>query len=411
MTKHYQAPAQNPGRAERTRDDRGAARDLTVDPSNTPPVLVPARRSPSEPSPTPASGGVAERRPEGGHAPARWEPEGLSPDPRSVTPGIETQKDPKDPPEEDGKTGRPDWIRLVGDEDQRDWVFQLLTHAFGDLTIACSGAKYFKTGKLWPQGVLLSEGHKNGIVMVDYQGSCLASTETDHVLDLVELIMCHGFHCTRIDLAVDHYFMGLDLYANALRSCDAGELCQLRSYSPDPEYKADGTPIRLLLKLGKRESAVCVRFYDKGLETKTHTRGVWERIEVEFKDTRANEVCIDLLNHRQRLQERLWRYVIGAMDFRAVNGRGELDRRPRAAWWCKYVGGQRPERPSPSHAESGLDSWRGWFRSSVGPRLIQLARLMGQSPIEFTESLLEGVDPARTNTLATIDAMTRSNPE
>lgn len=338
--------------------------------------------------------------------PARWEPEVLSPGfhPRSVTPGIETQRDPKDPPEEVGKTGRPDWIRLVGDEDCRDRLHDELCNAFGDLTIPCSGAMHFKSGQSWPIGVMLSEGHRSGIVMVDFQGSCLASTDLDRVLDLVERIMRWGFHCTRIDLAVDHYFMNLDLYGNALRSCEAGELCRLRSYSPDPEYKADGTPMRLLLKLGKRDSDVCVRIYDKGLETKTHTPGAWERIEAEFKGDRANEVCIDLLTHRDELQERLGQYVIGAMDFRVVNGRSELDRRPQAEWWREYVGGRVPERPKPSRPESGLESWRDWFRSSVGPRLMQLAYLLGISPREFAEELLEGVEPAKTRTRSALEA-------
>lgn len=323
--------------------------------------------------------------------------------PRTVTPGIETQN-PLNQVPEGGMSCRPDWIRLVGPECQTKDVYRLLLQRFGAATSHNKGAMYFEKGTVWHPGVLLSEGHGSKIVMVDLQGSRLATMTVDDMMDLTTKIMMNGFHCSRIDLAVDHVGMGLDLHQNAHNSCKAGELCKIRTYADDSEFKADGTPQRYLLKLGKRESSVCARIYDKGLETKTLPPGQWERLEVEFKEDRAAEICLTLVNAGERLPEALWRYVIGALDFRMVNGRSELKRRPRADWWDQYVGQAHPLVTKPIKKESSFATWCGWFRTSVGPRLLQLSSILGMQPQELFEQLIYDLDPATTTVPATVEA-------
>ncbi len=256
----------------------------------------------------------------------------------------------------------------------------------------------------WHPGVLYSSGHNSQVVMVDLQGSRLATMSVPDMMELTTKIMRQGFNCSRIDLAVDHVGMGLDLYKRALNSCQNGQLCKLRSYSPDPEYKVDGTPIRLLLKLGKRESSVCVRIYDKGLEAKTLSLGQWERFEVEFKDDRAAEVCMDLVQSGGQLNESIWQYIIGAIDFRVINGRTELDRRPRVEWWERYIGQVIPRITRPIKRESSLATWIGWFRTSVGPRLLQLACILELTPFELIEHLIENLEPASSIVPAVVEA-------
>lgn len=389
---------------EQSRDFRGTA--------GSPCVPVPARRSPSEPRPSLASGGEAERGPEGD--PARWEPEGLSPEPavgihpRSVTPGIENQPAPENstqvPPA--GMSSRPDWIRLVGLESQLTWLMNRLRKAYGEC-VPHSGAKFFRTGALWHPGILVSWGHKSEIVMIDLQGSRLACTPVEEFMRLTYEIQLRGFRCTRIDLAVDHVDLGIDLHHHALTSCKAGELCKLRTYSDDSEFKADGTPLRYLLKLGKRTSPICARIYDKGLETKTLPAGQWERLEVEFKDDRANEVCMALNNAGDKLQELLWGYVIGAVEFRIVNGRSELARRPFVEWWERYVGQSSPIPCHPCPKPSSFDTWWEWARTSFGARFLQFAKILEVSPESLLIALIEGLEPACTESPATIDLRTR----
>lgn len=390
----------------------GQARDFRG-PDGSPCARVPARRSPSEPRPSLASGGEAERRPEGG--PARWEPEGPSPDPsvgfnpRSVTPGIENQSDPEMasqiPPA--GMSSRPDWIRLVGLESQVSWLMDRLRADYGECA-PHSGAKFFRAGALWHPGILVSWGHKSEIAMIDLQGSRLACTPVEEFMQLNFELLKRGFRCTRIDLAVDQVDLGIDLHKHALASCKAGELCKLRTYSDDSEFKADGTPLRYLLKLGKRTSPICARIYDKGLETKTLPAGQWERFEVEFKDDRANEVCMALADARDKLHELLWGYVIGAVEFRIVNGRSELSRRPFVKWWEKYIGHTTPIPCPPCSKLSSFDTWWEWARSSFGARFLQFSEILDVSPESLLNALIDGLKPSRTESPATVDLRSRS---
>lgn len=329
--------------------------------------------------------------------------------PRSVTPGIENQPNPENEPNQvppEGMSCRPDWIRLVGPEYKADWLIKRLRADYGE-SIAHCGAKHFRAGLLWHPGILVSWGHKSEVVMIDLQGSRLACTPVAEFMQLTEDILMRGFHCTRIDLAVDHVGMDLKLYENALASCDSGQLCLLRTYSPDPEYKADGTPVRLLLKFGKRDSPTCARIYDKGLETKTLPAGQWERFEVEFKEDRANEVCMQLADSSDTLEELLWGYVLGSVDFRIANGRSELKRRPRAKWWESYIGHAQPVRCPPCSKESSFDTWWKWARASFGARFLQIADIMSVTPETLLASLLSDLEPAQTKSPATIDIQSR----
>lgn len=387
----------NSGRVGSAREHRG--------PTCSPAVPLPARRSPSEHRPSQEVRGDAERGLVGG-PPARWEPEVRSPEsvyPRIVTPGIETQN-PLDQVPERGMSCRPDWIRLVGPESQTKLAFRYLLRSFGPATGHNRGAMYFDEGTVWHPGVLYSKGHSAGIVMVDIQGSRLSSMSVPSMMELTNNILSLGFYCTRIDLAVDHVGMDLRIHQRAHVSCKAGELCKLRSYADDSEFKADGTPVRYLLKLGKRDSPVCARIYDKGLETKTLSPGQWERLEVEFKEDRAAEVCLMLARSGEGLPQLLWEYVIGAFDFRIKNGRTELTRRPRTQWWGQYVKQSQPRETKPIKKESSFTTWCGWFRASVGPRLLQLSKEMGITPHEFFDDLVHQLQPATTVVPAVIEA-------
>ncbi|MBO6740430.1 MAG: replication initiation factor domain-containing protein [Phycisphaerales bacterium] len=300
-------------------------------------------------------------------------------------------------------SSRPDWIRLIGLESQVPWLMDRLRADYGEC-VPHSGAKFFRAGALWHPGILVSWGHKSEIAMIDLQGSRLACTPVEEFMQLSFELLKRGFRCTRIDLAVDHVDLGIDLHKHALASCKAGELCKLRTYSDDSEFKADGTPLRYLLKLGKRTSPICARIYDKGLETKTLPAGQWERFEVEFKDDRANEVCMALADAGDKLHELLWGYVIGAVEFRVANGRSEFARRPFTKWWERYIGQTTPLRCPPQPSRSGYIQWKEWFRESAGRRLIQLANIFECRPSELFYELIDGLEPAFTETSCTIEA-------
>jgi len=323
--------------------------------------------------------------------------------PRFVLPGIENQNRPEQVPEP-GVWCRPDWIRLTGPELMTKEVHRLLRQCFGHPTGVNRGAQYFTEGTEWHPGVLLSQGHSSKIVMVDLQGKRLATMKPLDALELTRKILMMGFRCTRIDLAVDHVMQGLDLYENALTSCKAKELCIMRTYEPDEAFKVDGTPIKKLLKLGQRESEVCARIYDKGLETKLLPVGLWERAEVEIKHDRANEVCMALVVAGDEYNKLLWEYVIGSVDFRECNGRSERTRRPRSSWWAEYIGQSKPKRIKPVPKESSLDQWCEWFRTAAARRLLQLSAVLDIAPHDLFAHLIKGLEPARTVVPAVVEA-------
>lgn len=289
------------------------------------------------------------------------------------------------------------------------WLMDRLRKTYGD-SVPHAGAKFYRAGALWHPGILVSWGHKSEIVMIDLQGSRLACTPVDEFIELTHEILAHGFHCTRIDLAVDHVDLNIDLHHHALSSCKSGELCMLRTYSDDSEFKADGTPLRYLLKLGKRTSPICARIYDKGLETKTLPAGQWERFEVEFKDDRANEVCMSLVTADDQLHEKLWGYVIGAVEFRIVNGRSERARRPFVDWWKRYIGHSTPIPCPPCPKPSSFDTWWEWARTSFGARFLQFSEILDVSPESLLTALIDGLKPAHTESPATIDLRSRIDP-
>jgi len=303
-------------------------------------------------------------------------------------------------------SSRPDWIRLVGPDSQLNWLMSVLRKDYGDC-VPHAGAKFYRAGALWHPGILVSWGHESNLAMIDLQGSRLACTPVDDFMRLTFEILKRGFHCTRIDLAVDHVDLDLELHRHALASCKANELCKFRSFADDSEFKADGTPIRFLLKLGKRASPICARIYDKGLQTKSLPTGKWERLEVEFKDDRSNQVCMALADAGDKLHELIWGYVIGAVEFRIVNGRSERARRPLVKWWERYIGQSTPIPCPPCPKPSSFDTWWEWARTSFAARFLQFAQILDVSPESLMFALVEDLSPAHTDSPATVDLRSR----
>ena len=284
------------------------------------------------------------------------------------------------------------------------WLYRFLCPKFGSADTNTQGAAFFEKGRFWYLGIQMSEGHSSGVVMIDLQGKFFASHDTAESMAVVDEIFAHGFHATRIDLAVDWVGQHVELYEHALASCEASELCKTKTFQPSSEYTTEQVAKKLLLYLGKRTSSMCARIYDKGLETGLAPQGWWGRLEVEFKDDRAQTIVHALLMNPNRWHEVLWERVIGAIDFRIKNGRSELRRRPQSKWWAELTGNTMPTPTPPMNEDSDYPKWRGWFRGSVGPRVLQLAEIFELDPAEFLVELLKDIRPARSETPAVANA-------
>jgi hypothetical protein len=299
-------------------------------------------------------------------------------------------------------------MRLVGSEDAFCAFSEILHRAFGDPTSESTGARWFRSGTNWHPGVTLSHGHKAGILQLDVRGERLTIMGTDAAIALMdEIYRLNGIWATRLDAAIDFVGQDVDLHRHAADSCRRGELCRIRRYADDSEYTSNNEPTRLLLKLGKRESPICGRIYDKGLETKSAPPGVWERLEIEYKDDRARTLALRLLECPDEWPRILQEAVLGSIDFRVNNGRSELDRRPRTDWWSAIVDSIHCNPIAPTPCESSFESWWEWARTSFARRFLQFADMLEIRPTELLALLIRDLPPADTQSPATVDLRSR----
>lgn len=313
--------------------------------------------------------------------------------PRVVTPGIETRS-PDDKYPDAGVWARIDWLRMTAHEDRLDVLLELLHDRFGRHDRTTRGAKYFTAGVEWEPGIQVSHGHSASRCMVDFRGERLAIMQPGEAVELARELWSLDFKPTRIDLAIDYVMQDLSLYDHAVASCERGELCRLRSYSPNPKKQANGFVLRKLLGLGNRESSACARIYDKGLEQGIGIAGLWERIETEFKEERAPVVVAEILEAGADWHIPLANLALGAFDFRVQNGRSELDRRPRVEWWARVLEQLTPKKAKAEKPPKSFEKWANALRHSYGRRITQLAQAADVSVGELCEWLLNGVEPA-----------------
>ncbi|MGP1346817.1 MAG: replication initiation factor domain-containing protein [Phycisphaerales bacterium] len=341
--------------------------------------------------------------------------------PRSVTPGIESHPEhPQVPPP--GVYVGLDWLRFTGPEDfYRARVEDLLQAFAGTKPERNRGAAYFTEGKQWKPGILLSWGHRSRVCQVDIQGGRLRLMNGDDRMKLFRALMELGMKPTRIDGCIDFVDQGYEIYTNARESCDRDELCRCRTYGDNSRRTVGQRPNRLHLNLGRRESPVCGRIYDKGLETKTtETAGRWERLEIEWKGDRAPQVgltlydslhdrpreCVfdwgdgsppEIVRHQdlgQGWADTLAALVFGAVDFRKVTGQSKLDRRPRSEWWERVVARHEEVLTSPAQKSPDLARWVEAFRVNFGRRVLEFAAAVDRPGEEVFVWLVGGLEPS-----------------
>lgn len=312
--------------------------------------------------------------------------------PRSVTPGIETHLDGPTMPEPGIYVGL-DWIRCTGPDSNCEKLIDFLSERFKGEPKPCHGAKWFKHGNVWQPGIMLSWGHQSEILQVDIQGQRLRTLDGSARVELLDRLMSMGLRPTRLDGALDWVGQDVSICQNATDSCQRGELCILRKYRLNDEFTAQGQPTRRHLNLGSRESPVCARIYDKGLEQGVAEQGQWERLEIEWKTDRAPEVGKAVCLAGPAWPDVLVSLIFGAIDFRESTERTELSRRPRADWWERLIAGRDTVRTAAAIEDRSFEQWATWLRRSCGRRLHELAEEVGVPVGQIAEWILAGLKP------------------
>ncbi|MEM7682779.1 MAG: replication initiation factor domain-containing protein [Planctomycetota bacterium] len=286
-----------------------------------------------------------------------------------------------------------DWIRCTGPEALIDRLLGEMRDFAGIEGKECHGAKHFKNGASFEPGVMVSWGHKNRVCQVDVQGQRLRLIDGPARVEVLRQLLEMGMKARRLDLAVDFVDQQRAMHRQAVASCQAGELCGLRSYEVKDRIQANGQALSRHLALGARESPVCARIYDKGLEQGYAVEGYWERVEVEFKKDRAEAVADALVKDAQRSAQTLVSFVFGAFEFRTKTGRGEMARRPLSPWWADLLEGVAAARTSPAGDPASFRSWLAWLQTAALPRMLQCAEAARITPGELMEWFCQGLVP------------------
>lgn len=315
--------------------------------------------------------------------------------PRSVSPGIETHlgyPTVSGVPFQPGVFCTIDWIRGTCPFERFDDLVRFCDEHFGESARRSTPAKHFKHGLDWPNGVKLSHGHNADIAMLDVRGQWLSQAAFADRVAMLKAMVNFPLKLTRVDLALDYLFQNRNIYSNALASCEREELCILRNHGVNSKFGRGGVPSQLSLHLGDRESMACAKIYDKGLEQKLTSAGVWERIESEFKKDKAQEVARILLSQGAP-EDQIPELVLGTFDFRERNGRSELARRPRVEWWNEIVADRGIRVRLPSGA-SGFEKWWDAMIVSYGRPILRFADLLRVEPGRLFRLLTDGQSPS-----------------
>ena len=341
--------------------------------------------------------------------------------PRVVTRGVKSQTteraahsrgrmlDPRrarNAPTEDGVKIGLDWIRTSGPAESRKAAESWMIERFGEDFEVRGGFQHYGERWVWPNGASLFLNHRGDDgCRVEIPGSVLAEHDaTERVRWLFELTGERiGHRVTRVDVAIDFVRKYLGLVDHAYDSCKARELVGLRRWEHFENYRGDELIGRTVYmgRRGDRGAGKCVRVYDKGLEQRWEgsghpwERGEWERWEVEF----ADDVARQFVEHLRQSELKRWgvaaaEIVIGVAEFREQNGRRDRDRRRYMPWYEQLVAAVGDVVYVVGTPRT-IDAARSiiWFRTSVAPLVVSLARRMRRPQEEIWNELVGDVEP------------------
>jgi hypothetical protein len=289
---------------------------------------------------------------------------------------------------------RLDWLRATVPDEDLDALLAFCRRRFGIRSTPSRGAAFFRIGEKWTRGAQVSWGHSASIAMLDLQGGLFSSMTGDEGIDLLLEVWSRGWKITRLDGALDFIGQGRSIVDHARASCLAEELCGMRSFGERFRQRSKYDIQQKCVDLGRRDAEACVRIYDKGLEQGWVVSNWWERIEAEWKGSKAPQVAEALVEAGAEWPRVLVSRIVGAFDFREKNGRSEVERRPRAEWWDRLIADLPAVRIAPQLKGEEFARWHMAFVVSYGRRLLELAVASGRPVGDVVVHLLRGFCPS-----------------
>ena len=330
--------------------------------------------------------------------------------PRAVTRGAQPQPGAASPDIQGVEIGI-DWLRVVGSKDQELRALRWMIARFGEAFEVRKGINFHRERFVWSCGAEMWVGHvgTDGCV-IELRGEIIGAQDGETRVRWLRSLAEAGFRCTRLDIAIDQRDPRgrLTLVSDARAACEAGQLCRFRVWDLY-QRTARGALAGYTVYLGKRGSeggGRVVRIYDKGLEQAGQGRGrwragQWHRWETEFSGEHAARVFGAIAEDERSVSEiALGAHALGVADFCEVNGRREIARRPRLAWFARLVEivGDLARVSVPRKA-ARLASMVGWLRRCVLPTLRGMADETGYTVDQIIAEFSRGVDPGGSETV------------
>jgi hypothetical protein len=288
---------------------------------------------------------------------------------------------------------RLDWLRATVPDEDLDALLAFCRRRFGIRSTPSRGAAFFRNGEKWARGAQVSWGHGASIAMLDLQGGLFSSMSGDEGIDLLLEVWSRGWKITRLDGALDFIGQGRSIVDHARASCLAEELCGMRSFGERFRQRSKYDVQQKCVDLGRRDAEACVRIYDKGLEQGWVVSNWWERVEAEWKGSKAPQVAEALVEAGAEWPRVLVSRIVGAFDFREKNGRSELERRSRALWWTALLDGLDPESTPATQRDPELHRWVAGLRHSYGAVLVAMKEASGSSWEKLMECFISDLKP------------------
>jgi DNA relaxase NicK len=219
-------------------------------------------------------------------------------------------------------------------------------------------------------------------VHVDLSGGIVASWPIEKVRTILQWVLNHDGHFTRLDCALDDRASLVPLFTIS-DAVDAGQCVtradRVQRISSGSIHK--GTPSGETIYLGSPHSQTLLRIYDKRLERQAKEHEDWQeygiRWELELKKDRAQK-CGQVLSF---LEEADWlEFMVGVLrsyvDFRDTSREEADEHRCRALlldWWLLLTEGFKKARIVVEKEPQTLAQAKLWVSRSVAPTLAMCA--------------------------------------
>lgn len=215
-------------------------------------------------------------------------------------------------------------------------------------------------------------------VHVDLSAGIVAPWPSGKVRTVLQWILQHDGHLTRLDCALDDRNSCVPL-STIREAIETGQCVTRADHMQRISSRSihQDTPSGETLYLGSPQSQTLLRIYDKRLESQAKQREDWQdygiRWELELKKERA-QVCGQVLSY---LEETDWlEFMVGVLrgyvDFRATT-REEADefryRAPLLDWWQLLTDGFKKGRLVVEKEAQTLPKVKRWVSQSVAPML------------------------------------------